>query len=412
MIDPTLSEIRLIVHQQRRRVESLRQLLYQSTDLNAQSGLLQELAQAEQALHQLENQCQTLEPPQRSGVLLDTSDEGAISGGVMMGPETTGIDVRVLQRQSHVPTGIVHLLDVQEYPLVTYKISSTSDQIKRLRLISSVEGYSAEAIDTIELPEQGNKEIDHLPTFFPKSLSQVTELTRATLNIRVDDLDGKTEHHSTFPIWLLARTSAYNGIKDPATGKWIELWPYLAAWVTPFTDEVQQVLRRAADLHANRMIVGYQVDVQGVEGQVKAIFEALKAEEIRYVNSLLVFGAGQETRMQRVRLPRESIKTKSANCIDGTVLIASLLEAASLNPGLVIVPGHAFLAWETQAGSGQWDYLETTMIGSSDFAAAHLSGRTLAERYQALASQLKEPRYFQLFSLPDLRANRHIYPME
>ena len=46
-------------------------------------------------------------------------------------------------------------------------------------------------------------------------------------------------------------------------------------------------------------------------------------------------------------LPRESLADKEANCINGTVLFASLLEGISMSPAIVLVPGHAFLAWET-----------------------------------------------------------------
>jgi hypothetical protein len=237
-------------------------------------------------------------------------------------------------------------------------------------------------------------------------------MTRATLHIKIDDLDGKTEQESTFPIWLLARTSAYNGVEDPSSGEWVDLSPYFGAWVTPNAPDVMQVLRRAADLHPERTIVGYQVDASGVKEQVRAIFNALKTEGIVYINSVLSLGATKGEYMQRVRLPRESLATKSANCIDGTVLMASLLEAASLNPGLVLVPGHAFLAWQPQDGSDEWDFLETTMIGSHDFDAAYDSGKGSAKHYRTLKEHTGDEYYFCLLSLPALRAQYGITPME
>jgi hypothetical protein len=75
-----------------------------------------------------------------------------------------------------------------------------------------------------------------------------------------------------------------------------------------------------------------------------------------------------------IRLPGETLRQRSANCIDGTLLMASMLEAASLNPGIVLIPGHAFLAWETQDRSGNWDYLETTLVSSKSFAEAQQVG--------------------------------------
>jgi hypothetical protein len=410
--EDALAKARLAEYRQRRRVELLRQQLYAQPDPSQSSELSQALRQAEEVLYRLEKERQAKEGGKRQGVLLDTGGAGEKPGGIMLGPDTTEIDAQVLLRMSHVPTGIVHLLHAERTPLVTFSINNTGDEYVRLRLNSFVEGYSAQAVDTVELLPDQSVEIRQLPTFFPDRIRPVTELTRATLHIRIDDLDGKTEQQSSFPIWLLARTSAYNGVEDPLTGEWIDLSVFYAAWVTPNAPEVMQVLRRAADLHPDRKIVGYQADPDGIKEQVKTIFDALKAEDILYVNSVLSFGATRGEYTQRVRLPRESIANRSANCLDGTVLVASVLEAASLNPGIVLVPGHAFVAWETQDGNGQWDYLETTMIGSHEFEVAHESGQRQARQQKALFDQIQDPYYFQLLPIPDLRARYGITPME
>jgi len=408
MPSETTESIERHIYRQRQKVLRLRQQLYGRPDPGADPELLSALLVAEDALYDLEAH---RPKPASGGVLLTTKGGASSVKGVLMGAETTGIDVDVSLRQSHVPTGIVHLLDPDETPLVSYTVRCMSDEPVRLRLTTFVEGYSAKAIDTVELHYDESVEIRHLPTFFPRRLRDVTELTRATLHVRVDDLDGATEQHSTFPIWLLPRTSAYLSIKDPATGAWLDLAPFLGAWVTPNAPAVMEVLRIAADHHPQGQIAGYQVDAAGIETQVKAIYEALAAEEVVYINSVLAFGATQGTFIQRVRLPAEALERRSANCLDGTLLMASLLEAASLNPGLVLVPGHAFLAWEMQDGTRQWDYLETTMVGTADFAAAQRAGRRLAERQKAFAKQTGNDRFFRLLSISDLRVEAGITPM-
>jgi hypothetical protein len=412
MANDSLAAARLAEYRQRRKVELLRQRLYAQPDPNASTRLTSALMKAEAELHRVTKALREQERVKGRGVLLDTGEEGAKPGGILMGRDTTGVDVQVRLRMSHVPTGIAHLLDAGRTPLVSFDIKYVGRTHVRLRLTSFVEGYSAHAVDTVELKTDDGVEIPQFPTFFADRLESIREMTRATLHIRIDDLDGKTEQESTFPIWLLARTSAYNGVEDPSSGEWVDLSPYYGAWVTPNTPEIMEVLRRAADLHPEQSIVGYQVDATGVEEQVKALFNALKVEGIVYINSVLSFGATKGEYMQRVRLPRESLASRSANCIDGTVLMASLLEAASLNPGLVLVPGHAFLAWETQDATGEWDFLETTMIGSHDFLAAHDSGKGTAKHYQSLADHTGDAYYFSLLSLPELRARYGIYPME
>jgi hypothetical protein len=86
--------------------------------------------------------------------------------------------------------------------------------------------------------------------------------------------------------------------------------------------------------------------------QVGALYQALKEAGLTYINSVIDYGAAACQATQRTRLPRESLATNSANCIDGTVLMASLLEGASLNAALVLIPGHAFVGWQSWDGDG------------------------------------------------------------
>ncbi len=411
MTDDHLSQVRRDEYRLRRRAEALRARVYTQLDPGADGALAEALAAAEMALSAARVARRAAEQAAGRGVLLAPAGVGP-AGGALMGADTTGIEAEILLRLAHVPTGIVHLLDPARTPLVTYRLRYVGRSFVRLRLTTRVEGYSAACASTVELASDQAVEIPHLPTFFPERLAAVTELTRATLHLSIDDLDAHTEQENTFPIWLLARTSAYNGVEDAATGQWVDLSAYFGAWVTPNAPAVMGLLRRAAELHPEGVIVGYQGGVAEIEAQVAAAFAALKAQGIVYVNSVLALGATKGEYLQRVRLPREALLMRSANCLDGTVLLASVLEAASLNPALVLVPGHAFLAWETQDGNGEWDYLETTMIGTHDFAAARAAGRAEAVRWQETRRKSGDPSHFTLLPLPYLRAELGVSPME
>lgn len=407
-----LHRIRLAEYRQRRHTELLAHRLYSQSDPSQSTDLLQALIDAEGELLRLERERRAREQAESRGLVLKTVGQPDEMSEVMLGEQTTGIRVQAVLHMSHIPTGIVHLLNPDQTPLVSFCLEYTGPEYVRLRLTSFIEGYSARVVNTVELLSEQTIHVKQLPTFFPDRLEHITELTRGTLHILIEDLDRGVEQETTSPIWLLARTSAYNGVEDISDGSWVDLSPYYAAWVTPNRIEVMSLLRKAADRISDRAIVGYQVDDNGVDEQVKAIFDALKAEEITYVSSVLSFGATRGEYMQRIRLPRESLAMKSANCIDATVLMASVLEAASLNAGLVLVPGHAFVAWERQDGIGQWSFLETTMIGTHDFEAARLSGESQAAKWRARSEQTGEPYYFRLLPLPELRARWGITPME
>ncbi len=194
----------------------------------------------------------------------------------------------------------------------------------------------------------------------------------------------------------------------------MDLSRYLGAFVTPNAPALMAFLRQAAALHPQKRLVGYQGDLSQVEPQVRAIFEALKRQaEITYVNSVIAFSPDQGAANQRVRLPRECLEHHQANCIDGTVLVASLLEAISLNPAIVLIPGHALLGWQTwNDETAQWRYLETTMIGWSTFEEAQASGEVMADRYRKLATDHQDNSLFRSWPLRTLRAEYGITPLE
>ncbi|HET8541015.1 MAG TPA: hypothetical protein VFL83_14170 [Anaeromyxobacter sp.] len=405
----TIEQLRLDEYHLKREADRIATQLYGEGDHKDDAKLAEVLGKLQTDVIDASRKRRKAEAAAGAGAIADSTGK---AGRQMLGLGTTEIEARVTLRMAQVPTAIAHLLDVKT-PLVTFTIKNARTKALRVRVTAEVLGYSARAIETCEIDPGGEAVVDQLPTLYPEELHKIGSLTRASLAVMVQDLDGGTvEQQRTYPIWLLARTSAYLAMEDPSTGGWIDLTRYLGAWVTPDAPAVMDLLRAAAAAHPDKQIVGYQVDALGVEAQVKAVFEALKAADVRYVNSVLSFAPAGGFATQRIRLPREALETRSANCIDGTVLMASVLEAASLRPAIVLVPGHAFLAWETQRGSGSWDYVETTMIAKASFAQARDVARERAARQERVFKQTNEPAHFRRLPLHELRAVHGIYPME
>lgn len=408
-------------YQLRLKVKQLRQAIYQNPGLLPSQDLLDRLKQAEQDLSTIEQERTKAQAadPQSSGVIIDTKKRIGT-----LGPQTTGLEVHVQLRMAQVPTAIYHLLDPVDYPLITCSVRNVKkDKItRRVRVISYIDGYSAQAVDTVELEPTDHHEFNQHPTLFPDRLQNVTELTRASLNIMLEDMDRKLELHKTYPIWLLPKNAAYMQIWGPQEHKWKDMSRYLGAFVTPNAPPLMEFLRSAAEYHPQKSFLGYQGDEKRidpqkiVDPQVKAIFTALKEDAmITYVNSLTAFNPDEDINLQRVRLPRESLKDRQANCIDGTVLFASLLEGITLSPAIVLVPGHAFVAWETWGGynkwSNEWKYLETTMIRGFSFEEACNYAQHLANHHKQEAEKTKDPSKFIFLPLRVLRSS-YIVPME
>lgn len=386
----------------RQKVRQLRLAVFEAQRLER----LPELYAAEHELQKVNNE---LAKEERAAGVADGDIVSVSAAGNLLGPATTGIEAKVSLRMEAVPSALVHLFDARSHPLVSYEIVNKNASTKRLRLLSYVEGYSAHAIDTVEAPELLKQTVSQLPTFFPDRLSSVTELTRATLNVEIQDLDAKTEVHKTIPLWLLARSYAPLQIKDPSTGQRRDMTRYLGAFVTPNAPVVMRFLRKAADKQPQKRIAGYQTDKNEVLSQVRAVYEALAESGVKYVNSIIDFNPNGDLSSQRVRSPRESLTDLSANCIDGTLLMASLVEAASLNPAIVIIPGHAFLGWEEWPGTDAWRYLETTMISEKPFEEACSRGDQLAAQWLSGSDETKA--MCKRWTLRDLRAHG-ISPLE
>ena len=407
----TTVDLRAKEYDARQEVWRLRRTAFEQGDLSQ----LAALSAAEAKLQQLSNERAMTEKTE--GV-----DNGQViapaKGSNQLGPKTTGLDVAIDLRMACVPTSLVHLFNLPDRPLVSFRITNTKETIRRLRLISWVEGFSAKAVDTVEVPEQNPVTCHQLPTFFPDAIRRVTELTRATLNVEVQDLDARTELHKTIPIWLLARTTMPLQIKDPSTGKLTDNSDYLGAYVTPNAPEVMKCVRDAAGKHPGGELVGYQDPSNNPKGpdteaivtpQVRAVYDSLAASGVVYVNSVINFTPEAGSANQRVRLPSESLANRQANCIDGALLMASMLEAISLNPAIVLIPGHAFLAWETWGNNGDWSYVETTLIGKKPFDEARTMAQEIAKKWRT-AGPMSQAQ-FRPYPVRELRA-KGITPME
>jgi hypothetical protein len=393
-------------------VQGLRTAVFSQTDPSADDALLDRLGAEETHLRETEEELAAApEPPPKEPPPEDRPR--------LLGPETTELKVETTIHLQPVPTGIYHLLDPQMHPLLTVTVANLSMDARRVRVTAFIEGLSARAVRTMELGGKARASATATfplhPTLLPERAREVTDVQWATLHVIVDLLgatrEGQSqipelcECHNTFPVLCLARTSGFNAVRRPEDGSLVDLTRYYGAWVTPHVEPVQQRIRRAVELSKDRAIWG-QRDRDSVERQVSCTYESLRELDLAYVNSVIDYGAATGQLTQRTRLPRESLAQKSANCIDGTVLMASMLEGASLNPAIVLVPQHAFLAWETAHRSGEWSYLETTMIGSADFAAACASGKKQYDKFRVFY-----PGKIRRHALADLRS-AGIYPME
>jgi len=139
-----------------------------------------------------------------------------------------------------------------------------------------------------------------------------------------------------------------------------------AAYVNENNPYIDSLLREAINTGEINRFAGYQGDPQEVYQQVYAIWNVLQRRGVKYSSITTPTAVSNKIFSQYVRFFDDSLNTAQANCIDGTVLFASILRRIGINPKIILVPGHAFLGFDLNSNGNQVGFLETTMIGLTD----------------------------------------------
>lgn len=121
-----------------------------------------------------------------------------------------------------------------------------------------------------------------------------------------------------------------------------------------------------------KQIDGYQGiskdNYDAVYKQVYAVWHYFNKNNFNY-NSLSSYYKGTVSdipmvQAQFVRTFSEVYKTKQANCVDGTILMASILTRMGIGAYLVTTPNHCYLAFSLDGSDANLSFIETTLLGA------------------------------------------------
>jgi hypothetical protein len=162
-----------------------------------------------------------------------------------------------------------------------------------------------------------------------------------------------------------------------------------AAYVNENHPWVDTVTREALDSKIVDGFTAYQDgDSESVLRQVYAIWHTLQQRGMRYSDISQSSAESEVVVSQHVRLFDETINARQANCVDGTALLAAVLRKIGIQPYLVAVPGHMFLAFDLDEEGENTVGLETTMMGDTVAGPArsrHVPS-SLVDRYRSQPS--------------------------
>lgn len=156
----------------------------------------------------------------------------------------------------------------------------------------------------------------------------------------------------------------------------------IASWITPRNRFVQEITRKAIEKSGGHITSAADLNDQDFKNLVKNIFNTVKDESILYTKSTISFDEGSA---QRIRLPYLTLKSKSANSIDASVLLASLFENVGLRSYIVILSEHAIVGVARPNHENDKIFIDTSLMNRSTiesilslesaFAAATKSGK-------------------------------------
>jgi len=141
---------------------------------------------------------------------------------------------------------------------------------------------------------------------------------------------------------------------------------FFAAYVNEENPMIDQLLREALNTRIVNRFLGYQSSPEAVDNQVYALWNVLQKRNFRYSSVSNTSLSSNVVFSQRVRTFDDALESSQINCVDGSVLFASLLRAINIEPILVRTPGHMFVGYYTDANHKDMKFLETTMIGDVD----------------------------------------------
>lgn len=169
------------------------------------------------------------------------------------------------------------------------------------------------------------------------------------------------------------RTFSVRSINECLTGyidhrnRYHTTYLFFAAYVNEENPLIDGILREALNTRIVDRFLGYQSHQKGyVDRQVYALWNVLQKRKFRYSSISYSSLSSNVVFSQRVRTFDDALKASQINCVDGSVLFASLLRAINIDPILVRIPGHMFVGYYTDPSHREANYLEMTMIGDVD----------------------------------------------
>ena len=229
--------------------------------------------------------------------------------------------------------------------------------------------FYARSVSTFVLPKEHTEYIiypDILWRYNALRDNEQAEPISVVANVEVDGKDLGQKVH-TFSVRSINECLlGFNKQLPDGRTRYVSTRLFYAAYVNEENPLIDKVLREALNTRIVRRFLGYQSTPEMVDKQVYALWYVLQKRNFKYSSVSYSSLSSNVVYAQRVRTFEDALNSSQINCVDGSVLFASLLRAINITPVLVQMPGHMFVGYYTDSAKKNLTFLETTMIGDVD----------------------------------------------
>ncbi|MFA5175020.1 MAG: SEC-C metal-binding domain-containing protein [Patescibacteria group bacterium] len=300
----------------------------------------------------------------------------------MIGPERK-FDISVRTLEGPLPIRIYE--QIQNFTnyqdvLIEYDIINLDVEEINFKIETEITDYTNKSIDEVKIApinngkgEKARKFLQHCPRLKKDVLEQIVNSEKACIYSKITDLKSeKVVFEKTYNITLLPKDQMIWELNDLRSNTYYNLRDFVCAWVKPNDKEglLDKVRAEASRFHKNNSFgfSGQRPTYEEADEYLRSIYSYLSTEGFNYVNR--PFTSIMVANSQRIVNPETVIKNKSGNCIDLTVLFASILEGLGIYSLILIMPGHAFIGWGDTKDINKMIFLETTTIGRCNYEEA------------------------------------------
>jgi len=300
-----------------------------------------------------------------------------------------------------IPTAIYHLFKEKTISVINLQIKNNSANETRFIVKYGLGAEKYEEIKEINIAGLEKISVNLTPLLTQDEIRRIEVVpTISNVFIEVQKVTGdtaRTIYKQYYPVTLLPYDQFIPQLTD-AKNETFNLLETLVSWATYNDRSLCEVLTKASDrgalLNPPVKIIGFQApnvftrrpfDDRLLEqkekdylAQIELLYNTLKDDyKITYLNQPVAYGDSQ-----RIKLPYFVLQNKG-NCIELSLLFASLLESIEMDPILVIFPDdkHATVGWKVNGeGRETCAILETNVFGE-DFGKVYEKGKLLIEQY-------------------------------